>query len=67
MVGGAALFVGFIGPILFMPNANQGPLLGVFITGPIGTLAGTVGGLIYGLVAKRRIGEGRGDLHANQA
>ena len=27
---------GFIGPVIFTPEANQGPLLGIFITGPLG-------------------------------
>ena len=36
---------GFLGPIVFAPGANQGPLLGIFITGPIGALVGFVLGL----------------------
>lgn len=28
--------IGFVGPLIFTPDANQGPLLGIFITGPIG-------------------------------
>ncbi|MEZ5558212.1 MAG: hypothetical protein R3E86_06645 [Pseudomonadales bacterium] len=32
---GAVGFVGgFVGPLIFAPDANQGPLLGLFITGP---------------------------------
>jgi hypothetical protein len=31
---------GFLGPIALNPSANQGPLLGLFITGPIGALIG---------------------------
>lgn len=52
LVGGAAFAIGFFGPIVFTPEANQGPLLGIFITGP----AGFVVGLGWGLVraAKRR-------------
>jgi hypothetical protein len=38
---------GFFGPIIFMPGANQGPLLGVFITGPLGFILGAVGGAAY--------------------
>jgi hypothetical protein len=41
--------VGFFGPMIFSPQANQGPLLGLFITGPLGFVAGGVAGLIYSL------------------
>jgi hypothetical protein len=53
MGGGAAIagFVGliggFFGPMLFAPSANQGPLLGIFITGPLGFLMGGVSGAIW--------------------
>ncbi len=43
-VGGAA---GFLGPILLNPDANQGPLLGIFITGPGGAIAGAVLGFLF--------------------
>ena len=46
---GAVGFVGgFFGPLVLAPEANQGPLLGIFITGPLGVLVGGVGGLTYG-------------------
>lgn len=35
---------GFFGPIILNPDANQGPLLGLFITGP----GGAAGGLLLG-------------------
>lgn len=35
---------GFVGPIIFTPEANQGPLLGLFITGPGGVLLGALAG-----------------------
>jgi hypothetical protein len=38
---------GFFGPIIFAPSANQGPLLGIFITGPLGVLIGIVAGVAY--------------------
>ena len=38
---------GFVGPVIFTPEANQGPLLGIFITGPLGSLLGAVGGFVY--------------------
>jgi len=34
--------VGFVGPMIVAPNANQGPLLGIFITGPAGLVIGLV-------------------------
>jgi hypothetical protein len=48
--GGVGFAGGFFGPIIFMPGANQGPLLGIFITGPLGFILGAVGGAIYWLV-----------------
>jgi hypothetical protein len=38
---------GFFGPLIFTPDANQGPLLGIFITGPLGFVLGGIGGGIY--------------------
>ncbi|HYC33746.1 MAG TPA: hypothetical protein VEB59_15765 [Gemmatimonadales bacterium] len=46
LVGGIGFAAGFFGPIIFRPDANQGPLLGIFITGPGGFLVG----LVYGVV-----------------
>jgi len=43
-VGGLA---GFLGPILLNPEANQGPLLGLFVTGPGGAIAGLVLGSVF--------------------
>ena len=43
---GLAGFVpGFFGPMLLAPGANQGPLLGILITGPIGLFVGLGVGL----------------------
>lgn len=36
LVGGVA------GPSYFWPEANQGPLLGIFITGPAGAIVGLI-------------------------
>lgn len=47
LVGGVGFAGGFFGPILFTPEANQGPLLGIFITGPLGALVGAVLGTIF--------------------
>lgn len=54
VVGSIGFAVGFFGPILWAPDANQGPLLGIFITGPSGVVAGAVGGLVHGIGKRRR-------------
>lgn len=35
--------IGFAGPLIFTPQANQGPLLGLLITAPLGGLVGALG------------------------
>lgn len=40
ILGGFGFLSGFIGPMIFAPDANQGPLLGILITGPLGVMAG---------------------------
>jgi hypothetical protein len=47
IIGSIGFVSGFVGPIIFSPSSNQGPLLGIFITGPIGFLLGLVGGGLY--------------------
>jgi len=49
IVGSVGFAAGFFGPIIFMPDSNQGPLLGIFITGPLGFVVGAVGGFGYGV------------------
>ena len=49
-VGLIGFAAGFFGPMLLAPDANQGPMLGIFITGPGGFLLG----LIYGVVRELR-------------
>jgi hypothetical protein len=53
ILGGLGFAGGFFGPIIFMPGANQGPLLGIFITGPLGFVFGAVAGAIYWFVRGR--------------
>jgi len=48
IVGAIGFIGGFFGPLIFTPDANQGPLLGLFITGPLGVLLGGIGGAIAG-------------------
>jgi hypothetical protein len=55
LVVGAVGFVGgFFGPMIWAPDANQGPLLGIFYTGPLGFLLGGAGGFLYALVRRRQ-------------
>ena len=54
VVGGVGFVGGFFGPMIFAPEANQGPLLGLFITGPLGFLLGGAGGFVYALVRRTR-------------
>ena len=54
ILGGIGFAAGFFGPIIFRPDTNQGPLLGIFITGPLGFVLGIICGTVYGL---RRAGK----------
>ena len=45
LVGGLAFAAGVFGPIFFS-TSNLGPLLGILITGPVGTLAGALWGIV---------------------
>jgi len=54
LCGGIGFAAGFFGPMIFAPGANQGPLLGIFITGPVGVGVGAVAGLVYWLTRMRR-------------
>jgi hypothetical protein len=47
-VGLIGFALGFVGPMVLAPGANQGPMLGIFITGPLGFVAGLVWGLWRG-------------------
>jgi uncharacterized membrane protein len=46
--------IGFFGPIIvdkiLSTNSPQGPLIGIFITGPLGFVAGVIAGLVYGCI-----------------
>lgn len=39
---------GFFGPMIFTPEANQGPMLGIFFTGPAGLVLGLLIGAVVG-------------------
>jgi hypothetical protein len=51
ILGGLGFVAGFFGPMILVPQANQGPMLGLFITGPAGVVIGAIAGAVY---AKRR-------------
>ncbi|HVN08899.1 MAG TPA: hypothetical protein VMV61_08005 [Patescibacteria group bacterium] len=42
LLGGAGFLAGFIGPIILNPEANQGPLVGIFLSGPGGAVLGLI-------------------------
>jgi hypothetical protein len=52
--GGFGFAIGFFGPLLVdkirSTDSPQGPLLGIFVTGPLGFVAGLIGGLVYALI-----------------
>jgi len=54
VVGAVGFVGGFFGPMIWAPEANQGPLLGILYTGPLGFLLGGVGGFLYALVRRRQ-------------
>lgn len=49
-VGIIAFLAGFVGPIVLRPDLPQGPMLGIFCTGPLGTLAGALLGAFIGML-----------------
>ncbi len=55
VVGVAGFLLGFVGPMIVMPGANQGPLIGIFVTGPIGFLAGPIIGFTIWVYKRRRL------------
>lgn len=44
-LGAIGFGLGFFGPMILAPDANQGPLLGIFITGPVGFCLGLAWGV----------------------
>jgi hypothetical protein len=46
LVGLVSFLAGFVGPMVLAPGANQGPMLGLFITGPVGVIVGIVWGRV---------------------
>jgi hypothetical protein len=52
ILGAAGFAAGFFGPLIFAPDANQGPLVGILISGPGGAL---LGGLLCALCTLLRV------------
>lgn len=50
VLGIVGLLAGFIGPLVLSPESNQGPLMGIFISGPAGVLFGALIGALAGAV-----------------
>jgi len=55
ILGGIGFIIGFFGPLLWAPDSNQGPLPGIFVTGPIGFVIGAVGGAVLGKPRKHDV------------
>ena len=53
ILGGIGAACGYFGPIYIDPGAAQGPLVGIFITGPFGFLLGAGVGLLFHRVSLR--------------
>lgn len=54
IAGSICFILGYVGPIILKPEANQGPLLGLFVTGPAGFLVGFMSALAIAIVRERR-------------
>ena len=48
--GSIGFALGFFGPMILDPSSGNGPMLGIFITGPLGFVLG----LIVGYLRRRR-------------
>lgn len=54
IVGAIGFSVGFFGPLIWAPDANQGPLLGIFYTGPLSFLLGIGIGVVLEMRRKSK-------------
>ena len=52
ILGGIGFVAGFLGPMIYTPDNNLGPLFGIFIAGPWGFVIGGVGGCLYWLMRR---------------
>jgi hypothetical protein len=55
IIGGISFVAGFFGPVIFSWGGNQGPLLGILYTGPIGFVVGLVAGALYWLIRRKKV------------
>ncbi len=53
-MGTVGFMTGFIGPIILTPSANAGPMLGMFITGPLGVVLGLALGIACAAYSRNR-------------
>lgn len=61
-IGSIAFALGYLLPIVLRPQSNQGPLLGVLCTGPLGFVVGAVVGFAIALSRDaRRPSRNRGE------
>jgi len=65
-VGAICFAAGFFGPMILAPDANQGPLLGILITGPLGLVLGGLFGVLKEIL-RARGGDGRGPMLSSTA
>jgi hypothetical protein len=56
ILGFIGFYAGFAGPLMLTPESNQGPLIGILFTGPLGFLLGGLLGLVYWMVRGRKAG-----------
>ena len=56
VLGAIGFCAGFFGPIILASGGNQAPLLGIFITGPLGFILGAIGGFVYWLAKGSKTG-----------
>jgi len=54
MLGGLGFIIGFLGPMILAKDTSQGPLVGIFITAPLGLILGAIGG--YSFASRQRAG-----------
>ena len=47
ILGGLFFTLGFLGPMVISKDTNQGPMIGLFIAGPLGVIMGAIGGYVY--------------------
>lgn len=47
ILGLLGFVAGFFGPMIFTPESNMGPILGILLTGPLGFVVGSLFGWFY--------------------